>query len=182
MPANLPAAITAFAVPGGINQYLTFHLGGEMFALPIRPIKEILEFGEITAMPLMPSFIRGVINLRGRVLPVIDLSARFGRGASALTRRSCIIVVEALGEQGGLEMGLVVDSVSAVLDVADSDIEPAPAFGVHIRTDFIVGMAKVDGHFVIVLDTDRVLSIEEMAGLAASHHDLAVQAPAVVQE
>jgi purine-binding chemotaxis protein CheW len=149
-------------------QYLTFMLGSEMFAIGILGIKEILEYGNLTSVPMMPAFVRGVINLRGAVVPVVDLSARFGRHNSEVTRRSCIVIIEARSEEGdSQDVGLMVDAVSAVLEIPTSEIEPAPSFGAKIRADFISGMAKVNDKFVIVLNVDRVLSVDEMARLSA---------------
>ncbi|QVI71224.1 chemotaxis protein CheW [Pseudomonas syringae] len=154
-------------------QYLTFMLGGEMFAIGILGIKEIIEYGSLTVVPMMPAFVRGVINLRGAVVPVVDLSARFGRQNSAITRRSCVIIIEANSEDGQpQDIGLLVDNVSAVLEIPASQIEPPPNFGARIRADFISGMAKVDGKFVIVLEVDRVLSIDEMSSLAEASQSL----------
>lgn len=147
-------------------QYLTFQLGGEMFAIGILHIKEILEYGHLTSVPMMPEFIRGVINLRGSVVPVVDLSARFGRHISEATRRSCIVIIEVEIDTGVQDIGLMVDAVSAVLEIPKTEIEPAPSFGARIRADFISGMAKVAGKFVILLNVDKVLSVDEMAMLA----------------
>jgi purine-binding chemotaxis protein CheW len=148
-------------------QYLTFMLGGEMFAIGILGIKEIIEYGNLTVVPMMPAFVRGVINLRGAVVPVVDLSARFGRKNSDITRRSCVVIIEARAEDGQTQdIGLLVDTVSAVLEIPAAQIEPPPNFGAKIRADFISGMAKVEGKFVIVLEVSQVLSIDEMAGLA----------------
>ncbi len=146
------------------EQFLTFLLGGEMFAISIVPIKEIIEYGALTGVPMMPAFIRGVINLRGRVVPVIDIALRFGRPPTGETRRTCIVIVEiqADGEERQ-DIGMIVDSVSEVLDIPHSEIEPPPTFGAHVRADFIYGMGKIAGKFVIILDVDKVLSIEEMA-------------------
>ena len=149
------------------GQYLTFLLGGEMFAIGILGIKEIIEYGSLTTVPMMPEFIRGVINLRGAVVPVVDLSARFGRTPTEVTRRSCIVIIEAEAESEKHDIGVVVDSVSEVLEIPGSEIEPAPSFGAKIRSDFIQGMGKVDGKFVIILDANRVLSVDEMAMLTA---------------
>lgn len=148
---------------GGPCQYLTFMLGGEMFAIGILHIKEIIEYGGLTEVPMMPKFIRGVINLRGAVVPVVDLSARFGRKTADVTRRSCIVIVETETPDGSCDLGVVVDSVSEVLEIQARDIEPAPAFGARIRADFIAGMGKVNERFVIILDVNRVLSVDEMA-------------------
>ena len=149
------------------QQYLTFSLGGEVFALGILNVKEIIEFGNITEIPMMPAFIRGVINLRGAVVPVIDLSARFGGPASTVSRRTCIVIVE-LGEgEERQDLGVIVDAVNEVLEIPRSEIEPPPTFGAKIRADFIQGMGKVEGHFVIILNVDRVLSPQEITMLAS---------------
>jgi purine-binding chemotaxis protein CheW len=147
-------------------QYLTFTLGGEMFAIGILGIKEIIEYGNLTSVPMMPACVRGVINLRGAVVPVVDLAARFGRPGAEVTRRSCIVIIEAESDTGAQDVGLMVDAVSAVLEIPANEIEPAPSFGARIRADFISGMAKVNGKFVIVLNVDRVLSVDEMARLS----------------
>jgi purine-binding chemotaxis protein CheW len=157
-------ATSALAQPA---QYLTFFLAGEMFAIAILGIKEIIEHGPETLVPMMPSFVRGVINLRGAVVPVVDLSARFGRPNSEITRRSCVIIIEASTDDGlPQDIGLLVDTVSAVQEIPATQIEPPPSFGARIRADFISGMAKVEGKFVIVLEVDKVLSIDEMSNLA----------------
>ena len=148
------------------NQYLTFLLGGEMFAIGILNIKEIIEYGSLTTVPMMPGFIRGVINLRGRVVPVIDLSARFGRPSTEINRRTSIVIIEVESDGEKHDVSIVVDAVSEVLEIAAKEIEPAPSFGTKIRADFIRGMGKVNGKFVIILDVDRVLSVNEMASLA----------------
>lgn len=148
------------------NQYLTFLLGGEMFALGILNIKEIIEYGRVTEVPMMPAYIRGVINLRGRVVPVIDLSVRFGRDSTEVNKRTSIVIIEVDADGERQDIGVVVDSVSEVLAIPASEIEPAPAFGARIRADFIGGMGKVNGSFVIILNANRVLSVEEMATLS----------------
>lgn len=150
------------------KQYLTFMLGGEIYAVGILAVKEIIEYAGLTPVPMMPEAIRGVINLRGAVVPVMDLAARLGRKASAITKRTCIIIVEV--EQGGEHqvIGAMVDAVNAVLEIAPADIEPAPAFGARIRSDFIAGMGKVNGKFVILLDAGQVLSVDEISALASS--------------
>jgi purine-binding chemotaxis protein CheW len=149
-----------------VQQYLTFALGSEMFAVGTLSVKEIIEYGQMTVVPMMPGFIRGVINLRGAVVPVIDLAARFGRSETVITRRTCIVIVEVPNEDGKQDIGVVVDAVSAVLEIAPADIEPVPAFGAKIRSDFIAGMGKVAGRFVILLEVGKVLSIDEIAALA----------------
>lgn len=147
------------------HQYLTFLLGGEMFSIGILNIKEIIEYGQITTVPMMPAFIQGVINLRGRVVPVVDLQVRFGRDRTVVGKRTSIVIIEATMNGERLDIGIVVDAVSEVLAIPQSEIEPAPAFGAKIRTDFISGMGKVGGKFVIILNVEQVLSVEEMAAL-----------------
>lgn len=147
------------------NQYLTFVLGRETFALGILSIKEILEYSAPTEIPMMPAFIRGVVNLRGAAVPVVDLCARFGRPSAAVTKKTCIVIIETrVGEESHV-LGVVVDAVNEVLEIPGSEIEPPPSFGASIRTDFIQGMGKVRGKFVIILDVDRVLCVEEMETL-----------------
>jgi purine-binding chemotaxis protein CheW len=165
----MSASASAAAVSGHADQgqYLTFMLGGEVFAIGILSIKEIIEYGHVTTVPMMPECIRGVINLRGAVVPVIDLSARFGGKASTTTRRTCIVIVEVAVEQERQVVGVVVDAVNEVLEIASTEIEPAPSFGTRIRTDFIRGMGKVDQHFVIILEANRVLSAEDFTQLEA---------------
>ena len=145
------------------QQYLTFVLGEEMFAIGILSIREIIEYGYLTEVPMTPPFIRGVINLRGAVVPVVDLAVRFQRQAQMNTKRTCVVIVNIESTKGSQEMGLVVDSVSEVLEIPDSDIEPPPEFGSGIRSDFIHGMGKVNGRFVVILDVDRVLTVDEVA-------------------
>ena len=146
------------------KQYLTFMLGGEMFSISILCIKEIIWYANLTEVPMMPACIRGVINLRGAVVPVLDLSNRFGKPSTPVIKSSCIVIVEVPTAIEGehLNMGVVVDSVQAVLEIPTSEIEPAPSFGAKIRPDFIEGIAKVNGKFVILLNVKRVLSTEEI--------------------
>lgn len=147
------------------SQYLTFLLRNEMFAIGILNVKEILEYGMLTSVPMMPDFIRGVINLRGSVVPVVDLGARFGGKPCDIGKRTCIVIMEVSNDDGHQDIGVVVDSVSAVLDIPAGDIEPAPAFGARIRADFIDAMGKIDGKFVIILNVGKVLSVDELAML-----------------
>ena len=151
-----------------IKQYLTFMLNGESFGIGIMAVKEIIEFGGITEVPMMPDAIRGVINLRGAVVPVMDLAARFGRPQTVPGKRTCIVIVELESEGERQVTGIVVDAVSAVLDVPASEIEPAPSFGTRIRGDFIGGMGKINGRFVILLNVERVLAMEGLPDLACS--------------
>lgn len=147
------------------SQYLTFTLGGEMFAVGILNVKEIIEYGSLTEIPMMPAFIRGVINLRGSVVPVIDLTARFGGQQTVIGKRTCIVIVEIQDEDTRHDIGVIVDAVSEVLEIPTSEIEPPPSFGARIRADFIFGMGKVAGKFVILLNLENVLSVEEIASL-----------------
>ncbi|MEO5932629.1 MAG: chemotaxis protein CheW [Duganella sp.] len=148
------------------TQYLTFMLGDEVFAIGILAIKEIIEYGDVTTVPMMPTCIRGVINLRGAVVPVMDLSARFGKRSSEVSKRTCIVIVEIDAEGDRRDIGVIVDAVNAVLEIAASEIEPPPGFGARIGADFIAGMGKVNGKFVILLRVDKVLSTDDMATLA----------------
>ncbi len=145
-------------------QHLTFSLAGETYAIGILGIKEIIEYRGLTQVPMMPPSVCGVINLRGAVVPVIDLAVRFGKPPSSIGKRSCIVIVE-IGE--GCEqavLGVMVDAVSEVLDIPDEDIEPAPNFGTPIGREFIAGIGKVRGKFVILLEVGRVLSLDELGG------------------
>ena len=152
--------------PATPMQYLTFVLNSEVFAMDIRCVREIIQHGAMTAVPLMPNFVRGVINLRGAVVPVIDLQARFGRAQARVGNKTCIVVIDASGEGEKTELGLMVDAVSEVIDIAKTDIEPAPQFGTSIQRDFIQGLGKVDGKFVVILDTARALNVDDMALIA----------------
>jgi purine-binding chemotaxis protein CheW len=149
-----------------VQQYLTFMLGGEMFAMGILAIKEIIEYSNLTEVPMMPPYVRGVINLRGAVVPVADIAVRFGRAAGAVTKRTCIVIVEITANGERQDVGVVVDAVNEVLDIAAADIEPPPAFGTRLRTDFIQGMGKVNNRFVILLDVNHVLALDELADVA----------------
>lgn len=169
-PSTEVAVAAPLTTAHGDTQYLTFLINGEMFAINILGVKEIIEYGNITPIPMMPSFIRGVINLRGAVVSVVDLSARFGYAPADITRRSCIVIIEGVhpreDERNSQDIGVVVDSVSEVLSISPSEIEPPPSFGARIRADFISGMGKVNGKFVILIDTGKVLSLDEMAQLS----------------
>lgn len=147
------------------QQYLTFLLNGESFAIGILCIKEIIEYSGLTEVPMMPRCIRGVINLRGAVLPVLDLAVRFGKKPGLVSKKTCIVIVEVQAGGESHDMGVVVDAVNAVLEIPRSEIEPPPAFGAKIRTDFIEGMGKVNGNFVILLNVDEVLSVDEIGSM-----------------
>lgn len=176
--ASTPNAGSITAVQKADNaQYLTFMLGGETFAIGILHIKEIIEYAGLTEVPMMPDCVHGVINLRGAVVPVVNLSVRFGKAPTPVTKRTCIVIVEVDANGDRQVMGVVVDAVNAVVDIPSADIEPAPSFGAHIHSEFIEGMGKVNGKFVILLDANRVLSANDIGALA-DVFDAAKQLPA----
>jgi purine-binding chemotaxis protein CheW len=151
-----------------VSQYLIFSLGGELFGVATLRVREIIEYGNITSVPMMPGYMRGVINLRGSVVPVIDLHARFGRSATEVSRRTCIVILEVQSEEDTHVLGIIVDAVSAVRQIDASHIEPSPSFGTRMRADFIDGMAKVNNSFVILLNLGKVLSVVELSTLQPS--------------
>jgi purine-binding chemotaxis protein CheW len=144
------------------GKYLTFSLADEEYGIGILKIKEIIGMMPVTTVPQTPEFVKGVINLRGKVIPVIDLRLRFGMDSIDYTERTCIIVVEIDGASGTVQIGIVVDSVSEVLNVKGEEIEDTPTFGTKLNTDYILGMAKMEGGVKILLDIDRVLSADEI--------------------
>ncbi|MFN3358125.1 MAG: chemotaxis protein CheW [Pseudomonas sp.] len=146
-------------------QYLTFSAAQEMYAVNTLSVREIIEYSQVTSVPMMPVFLHGVINLRGSVVPVVDLKARFGKGETDLGSRTCIVILETATQGESQVLGVVVDSVSEVIEILDIDIKPAPAFGNLIRTDFIKGMTKVRGAFVTLLQIEQVLCVDEIADL-----------------
>ncbi len=154
---------------GEHQQYLTFRLGQETFAMPILSIKEILEYPTLTNVPLMAACVRGVLNLRGSVVPVVDLAVRFGREPGQQTRRTCVVIIEVQADGEWMDVGVVVDGVNQVIDIPASEIEPPPSFGARLRADFIKGMGKVDGGFVVILDCGQVLSVHEIAELGVAN-------------
>jgi purine-binding chemotaxis protein CheW len=145
------------------RQYLTFTVNGMSFGIAISSIKEIIEYRTPTEVPKMLGCMRGLINMRGRVVPVIDLAVRFGQSKPEPTRRSCIVILDMQQERH--DIGVVADAVSAVVEIADADVEPAPSFGANLRTDFICGMGKIGDAFVVLLDIEKVLSIAELTSL-----------------
>jgi len=144
------------------GKYLTFSMAGEEYGISIIKIKEIIGMMPITTVPRTPTFVKGVINLRGKVIPVVDLRLRFGLASVDYTERTCIIVVEIDGPTGTIVIGIVVDSVSEVLNIKGTDIEDTPTFGTRLNTDYIRGMAKMQGGVKILLDIDRVLTADEL--------------------
>jgi purine-binding chemotaxis protein CheW len=156
-------AITAMSDREG--KYLTFTLDEEEYGIGILKIKEIIGMLPITPVPQTPEHVKGVINLRGKVIPVVDLRLRFGMDAIDYNERTCTIVVEIEGQSGTVMIGIVVDSVSEVLNIKGEDTEDTPTFGTKLDTDYILGMAKMDGGVKILLDIDRVLSNQEVEDL-----------------
>ena len=156
------AQAAALQAAEGPQQYLTFMLGAEVFAIEILSIREIIEHAPLTQVPMMPEYVGGVINLRGAVVPVVDLAVRFGRAASAVSKRTCIVIIEVHSGEERQQVGLLVDAVNAVLEIAPAQIEPPPAFGARVRTDFIRGMGKVDSKFIILLNVTDLLKGEEL--------------------
>ncbi len=159
------------------GQYLTFMLDEETYAIDIKQVREVLDFTEVTRVPRMPDFMRGVINLRGGVVPVVDLRLKFGMAATEKTVDTCIIIMEVIIDGNTALLGALADSVQEVLDLEPDQIEPAPKIGTRLRTDFIRGMGKKNEDFIILLDIDRVFSAEELEGVRETERQ-----PAAVPE
>jgi len=157
------------------TQYLTFFLSNEEYAIDALRVREIIEYDVVTAVPGTPPSIRGVINLRGSVVPVLDLCVRFGLPPSPVTKRTCIVIVEVPLEGERAVIGVLADSVSRVIGLAPGQIEPPPAFGTRARVDHLVGMGKSDKKFVLILDADRILSASEAEAATAA---VSAEAPA----
>jgi purine-binding chemotaxis protein CheW len=147
----------------GTRQYLTFQLDDEVFAIDVANVREILEFNSVTRVPKSPEYMRGVINLRGSVVPVFDMRLKFGMTGTERTINTCIVVVEVSYEGEDIIIGALVDSVQEVFELEADQIEPAPKIGTHLRTEFIRGMGKRDETFIIILDIDKVFSVEEIS-------------------
>jgi purine-binding chemotaxis protein CheW len=153
------------AVANREGKYLTFVLAGEEYGIGILKVKEIIGIMAITTVPQTPAYMKGVINLRGKVIPIVDLRVKFGMDAIDYTEKTCIIVVEIANSGQKVMIGVLVDCVSEVLNIKGGDIEDAPNFGSRLNTNYILGMAKTGGRVKILLDIDRVLSVEEMGVL-----------------
>lgn len=162
---SLPVAEGVSGTGVGSDQFLTFELSGEIYGVSLARVREIIGLGTMTRIPMMPEFIAGVVNLRGNVLPVIDLAHRLGFPSSQRTKRSSIVIIELEGEMT-MALGMIVDAVHDVLEFDVSALEPAPAFGAQIRTDFIAGMARRNDDFLVVLEPGRVLNAEELTVVA----------------
>ncbi len=161
-PLNPSAAVSDHS----IAHCVTFTLGDEIYAIGIHHIREIIEYEDITCVPMMPSFVRGIINLRGAVVPVIDLSVRFGRPRTELKPSTCIAILSIETSDDLALIGILLDGVREVVEIPISSIEPAPSFGTRLRTEFIRGITTTEGRFVIILDVQKALSVSELSSLA----------------
>ena len=150
-----------------LSQYLTFFLGEEEYALGILRVKEIIQYDVVTRVPRTPDWIRGVINLRGRVVPVVDLAVKFNRPATTVGKSTCVVLVEVDVDDEHRVVGLVADAVSQVIDLRPDDIEPPPAFGTRLQVEYLLGMAKLGKKFALILDIDKVLSADERIDAAS---------------
>jgi len=158
-----------------VQQFLTFMVNDEVYGIGILNIREILEYDNLTKVPLMPDFISGVINLRGSVVPVVDLARRFGHEPKDIGKRTSIIIIDIMGNEGeSVEVGIVVDIVNEVIELAASEIATPPTFGAKIRADFIQGMGKIDDKLMILLDVNHVLSIKELSTIGEISDELNV--------
>lgn len=162
---NEAASVTLTDARAG--KYLTFALASEEFGIRVLKVREIMGLQDITAVPQTPAHIKGVINLRGKVVPVVDLRLKFGLAAAEYTQRTCIIVTQVQGESGSMMMGIVVDGVSEVLNLTGAEIEDTPDFGESVGGGYLLGMAKVKNRVKILLDIDKVLSTQELHNLSA---------------
>jgi purine-binding chemotaxis protein CheW len=145
------------------GQFLTFMLSGEEFAVPIMQVKEIIEYDGLTSVPMVPEFIAGALNLRGGIVPVVNIAIKFGMTPSEITRRTCVVIMEVMLDNEKTVMGMLVDKVLQVIDITEENIDAAPSLGAQIRTDFIRGMGKLEDRFIIILAINKVLSAEEIA-------------------
>jgi purine-binding chemotaxis protein CheW len=160
------------ASESGVTQFLTFRLNNETYGINLLQVKELIDYGNITEVPMMPNFIAGVINLRGSVVPVVNTALRFDEQPAEHTKRSSIIIVEIFDDGDRMEIGITVDAVNEVLDIPVINIEPAPSFGTKIRTDFIQGMGKVSDELLVILNVEQVLSISELSVAAQSNRSI----------
>ncbi len=166
MQMNLPTTPARSLSTEGSAQYLTFLLDNGTFAIDINAVREIIQYTPMTEIPLMPDFVRGVINLRGAAVPVIDLQARFGKQPAKVGKKTCIVIFDSHPNGDRVELGLMVDAVSAVIDIAADQIEAPPQLGGTVRREFIQGMGKVGENFVIILEPHKALNMQEMANLS----------------
>ena len=155
------------------NQYLTCRLGDEIYAFDITKVREVLDFTTVTHVPRMPEFMRGVINLRGAVVPVVDLRLKFGMPKTERTVETCVIIVEVMVDDASTVLGALADSVQEVIDFSTEQIGPPPRIGTRLKTDFITGMGKQNGTFVIILDIDKIFSADELGQVLAGQEEFA---------
>ena len=167
-------------LPLSTVQYLTFLTAGEEYAIGIVKVREIIEYEAVTTVPNTPIWIRGVTNLRGRVVPVVDLAVKFGLPASRISKFSCVIVAEVMFQGENLTMGVLADSVCQVVDLSAAEIEATPPFGTRVKTEYLLGMGAMGKKFCLILDIDKVLSTDELLAVTESVADeSAADAPAV---
>lgn len=163
---------TSIVVPGSegqnVQQYLTFLIAGEEYAVNLLKVKEIIEYDTVTKVPKTPEWVRGVINLRGNVVPVVDLAVKFSQPASVIGKLSCIVIAEVECESESTTMGIMADAVQQVVDLKREDIEPPPTFGTRVKVDYLLGMARSGKKFCLLLDTEKVLSTEELLDVASA--------------
>ena len=148
-------------------QYLTFFIGDEEYAVGILRVREIIQYGGVTRVPRTPRWVRGVINLRGSVVPVIDLAVRFDQAPCSPTRSTCIVIAEVELESESVVVGVLADSVSQVVDLPEADVQAAPSFGTRVRVDYLLGLGRVGERLLLMLDVDKLLSAEEMAAVSS---------------
>jgi purine-binding chemotaxis protein CheW len=170
--ANQKAVVTDDAP----DKYLTFDLGADVYALEVLRIKKIIEFGNITHVPMVPPYIRGILNLLGQVVPVIDLQICFGEHAAQTSRRTCIVIVEVRRGDKVIDMGIVVDAVNNVIELLRKDISPPPDLGDEVKTNFIHGIGKLNDQFILLLDMNHVLSMEQLKVLQKLQQHAEMQA------
>jgi purine-binding chemotaxis protein CheW len=157
--------------PQNTAQNLTFMTAGEEYAISIAKVSEIVEYESATRVPNTPAWIHGVTNLRGKVVPVVDLAVKFGLPASRISKFSCVIITEATLQQETITMGVLADSVSQVIDLSADEIEPTPPFGTRVKTEYLLGMGALGKKFCLILDIDKVLSADEFLAVAESSAD-----------
>ncbi|MDH5728431.1 MAG: chemotaxis protein CheW [Gammaproteobacteria bacterium] len=171
---SIPSSSKQSAIDNDLHKFLSFRMGDENFGIGILAIREIIEYGGMTPVPMMPDFIKGAINLRGHVVSVMDLAVRLGRKAQQVGKRTCIVIVEVEVQGVKMEVGLMVEAVNEVLDIAPHEIDPAPSFGGTVRTDFLHGMGKIGDEFLILLDINNVLTLKDVELLDEIHSDASI--------
>jgi len=161
------------------EQFLTFYLAGEEYAVPVLRVKEILEYQVVTRVPNTPPWVRGVFNLRGSVVPVIDLAVKLGLGEAPVTKTSCIVILEVDLKGEPLVIGVVVSSVSQVVDLTAADVQPVPAFGVKVNTDYLLGIANAGSTLTLLIDIDKIFSVDELSNIGEAQPPASPEAATV---